>query len=105
MSNVIADNTLLYIVQNIILNNEYNINNHLSLDILDQLYPWIVLQSTVFVTAYFDKPYISQNVWCCMSNGKYETNESVLMNTINSAKICATRDDRTISAPNRPKYF
>ena len=65
---------------------------------------WEYINSGVFVTAYFQMPPISENVWCCMSNGEYDGSQSVLHNTLDSAKICATLDTRRFKAHN-PAIF
>jgi hypothetical protein len=65
---------------------------------------WSSLHSGVFVTAYFQMPLISENVWCCMSNGEYNGVNSVVENVIQSAQICKTEDSRRFQAP-KPNYF
>ena len=65
---------------------------------------WGSIYSGTFVTAYFQKPFISENVWCCMSNGEYDGVNTVLQNVIESANICVTEDPRR-SRASAPKYF
>ena len=66
---------------------------------------WNQIHAGSFITAYKDKNQgpISENVWCCMSNGEYVGRKNVVTNVIESAKICATKDSRRTS--KRPQMF
>lgn len=59
---------------------------------------WKDLKGGVFVTAYYNKPYISSNVWCCMSNGIYDRTATVYNNALSSATVCLS-DSRTKVSP------
>lgn len=59
---------------------------------------WHDLRAGTFVTAYYNEPYTSKNVWCCMSNGIHDRSKTVYENALLSANVCTT-DQRTKVAP------
>lgn len=64
---------------------------------------WAHLRAGVFVTMYFDRPFISDHVWCCMSNGEYDGVRTVVENATESLRICRSVDSRRSRAP-KPRY-
>jgi len=63
---------------------------------------WNTLKSGTFVTIYFNIPFISENVYCCMSNG-ISNDKVVVGNVIESSKVCVLDDSRTSRSSN-PKF-
>jgi hypothetical protein len=59
---------------------------------------WHDLKGGTFVTTYYNKPYTSESVWCCMSNGIHDRSKSIYDNALRSASVCLT-DSRTKISP------
>ncbi len=83
---------LLEIAKSVILNSYFAVQN------LPDF--WESIDAGVFVTAYKKLPPTSANVWCCMSNGKYNNPGPLLSNTVESSQICANDDPRIDESEN-----
>lgn len=60
---------------------------------------WLDIKSGVFITCYFNEPYVSRNVWCCVSNENFDNSKSVYQNAIHSCMLAIT-DSRTKLSPD-----
>ena len=65
---------------------------------------WRSLQAGCFITVYGEMPPISENVWCCMSNGEYDGRQSAAQNVVESAQVCASRDSRRHRFEKEPRF-
>jgi len=78
------------------------LSGHVEINDLLRVTRWREIYAGVFVTAYFSRPFTSDTVWCCMSNGEYGGKKTVNENTKESARICANSDSRRSRSSTGP---